>query len=144
MLITSKCPFPHDQFSFTVQKRDFKAKNDIKMNYSGKCTYWIIQLPSWDMHSWGILLVLFGKTVKREKMLSMSIPFNQFTIYTQRQDLGLRLRLAQENQNSRKLCLASSAEAELIPLFLTRNDLMLIQTWQGCSRMEWTYYNFTS
>lgn len=39
MLITSKCPFPHDQFSFTVQKRDFKAKNDIKMNYSGKCSY---------------------------------------------------------------------------------------------------------
>ena len=30
--------FPHYQFSFTVQK-DFKAKNGIKVNYSGKCGY---------------------------------------------------------------------------------------------------------
>lgn len=108
MLITCICPFPHDQFSFTVQK-DFKAKKGIKMNYSGKCGYWIIRLQTETCVHEEFHLYYLVRRFKERKCFQSPYHLINSLRTTQCQDLGLRLRLAQENQTQfriRKLCLA--------------------------------------
>lgn len=41
MLVTSKCPFSSSIFHLLFRKKDFQAKNGIKVNYSEKCSYWV-------------------------------------------------------------------------------------------------------